>query len=395
MATFLQAVERARNDGELPVTGAVSLRDLDRRYDPLPHGSGRALIDKMYRKAAKVPWAVILCRFKGEAADPAREGPVERLYHEAFRSRTGGLVEYWRDVSLGKVDVSASRVFGWVEVDIPRNKANTGSGTTRSTLVDAAIRAVRLAGDDPLTGYHSQLSVYIENWSINGVPPGLDWSDPVWGKYWIDGSADGRGKVSLTPPHNGNITAHEMGHSFGMGHDLGPNLIAEYQDPCCVMSQQNAFTHPTWNVAFGPAVCLPHLVQRGWMYPRRLYVDGGNWMTLPDGISLPLAALNDPSARANLGIKLSFARGPGTAWDYYLQYVTPTDWNRGLGNSFVFIRRMAPYGNAQTPAHLGTIEVPATTGVTNQFVEPSGNVRFTVERFDSQARILRVGAVRL
>src|SRR3954470_79837 len=31
-----------------------------------------------------------------------------------------------------------------------------GSGTPRSTLVDTAIQAVQAAGDDPVTGFHSQ-----------------------------------------------------------------------------------------------------------------------------------------------------------------------------------------------------------------------------------------------
>jgi hypothetical protein len=393
MARFLPAVERARNDGELATSGAVSLREVARRFGPAPRGSGRAMIDSMYRKATKLPWAVILCRFKGAVADPAREGPIEQFYRDAFRPHSGGLVEFWRDASLGKVDVSGSQVFGWVEVDVPRSKANTGSGATRSTLVDAAIRAVRQAGGDPLTGFHSQLSVYIENWSVDGVPAGSDWSDPVWGQYWIDGSADGRGKVSLTPPHDGNISAHEMGHGFGMEHDFGADLVTDYADPCCIMSQQNAFTHPALNVAFGPAICLPHLVLKGWMYPRRLHTDAGDWMTGQDGISVPLADLHDPSARANLGIKLSFSR-PGMAWDYYVQYVRPMDWNQGLAQPSVFVRRTAPRGDGQTAAYLGTIAVPAA-GATNEFVEPAGNVRFTVSRFDDEARILRVGATRL
>lgn len=111
------------------------------------------------------------------------------------------------------------------------------------------------------------------------------------------------------------------------------------------------------------------------------------------GISLPLASLEDPSARANLGIKLTFKRDQ-KAWDYFVEYVQPTDWNRGLGNAFVFIRRLAPFGSGQTPAHLGSIQVPAM-GTTAEFVEPSGNVKFTVDRFNQDGRILRIGAFKL
>lgn len=390
MATLMQAVERVRNDGQLPVTGAVSGVDLHRRFPPAARGSVRSLIDKMYQGATKQPWAVILCRFKNAAASPVRERPIEQFYRDAFTPRRGGLVEYWRDVSLGKIDISGSRVFGWLSIDIERKNANTGAGVTRSTLIDAAIRGARTAGIDAVTGFHSQIAVYIENWSKDGAPAGADWSHPTWGSFWIDGSADGRGKVCLTPPHDANITAHEMGHGFGMGHDIGADLITEYQDPCCIMSQNNPFIPPGWMVNFGPGLCLPHVHQKAWMYPRRLYVDSGGWQTQPGGISLPLAALRDPGSRANLGIKLAFSR-PGRSWDYYLEYVTPEDWNQGLGGAFVFIRRMS----AQNPAILGAIRVPAAMGTIAQFVEPSGNVRFTVERFNASGRILRVGAVKL
>lgn len=394
MATLMQAVERVRNDGQLPVTGVVSARDLHNRFPPNVRGSLRAVQAKMFERATRRPWAVILCRFKGAPADPVREGPIEKFYREAFTPGTGGLVEYWRDVTLGKIDISGSRVFGWIEVDLPRNKANTGSGATRSTLVDAAIRAAKRAGFNPEAGFHSQISVYIENWSIDGVPQGLDWSDPVWGKYWIDGSADARLKVNLTPPHDGNITAHEMGHGFGMDHDLGADLRSEYQDPCCIMSQQNPFAKPPWNVNFGPAVCGAHLAQTGWMYPRRLYVDDGGWMSNPDGISLPLAAVTDPGARANLGIKLPFS-GAGASWDYYLEYVRPTEWDRGLQNPFVFVRRLAPYGSGQTPAILGAIQVPNVPSGLGVFDEPSGGVRFTVGWAGANTRVLDVSATNL
>lgn len=74
MATLMQAVERVRNDGQLPVTGQVSLRDLHARFPPGQRGSLRSVQDQMFQGAAKKPWAIILCRFKNEPADPAREG---------------------------------------------------------------------------------------------------------------------------------------------------------------------------------------------------------------------------------------------------------------------------------------------------------------------------------
>jgi hypothetical protein len=196
MATIVQAIEWLRGRGLLPPNGAVTAMNLVQRFSPTPRGSVRALLSKMLAEiAVKAPWAVILCRFKGDPPDPNREAPVERFFRETFTPGTGGLVEYWRDVFMGSVDIGGSRVFGWLEVDIARANAGAGSGVTRSTLVDAAISAAQRDGFDPLTGFHSQISVYTRNWSKDGAPPGADWRDPVWAPFWIDGSADGRERL--------------------------------------------------------------------------------------------------------------------------------------------------------------------------------------------------------
>ena len=400
MATLMQAVERVRGLGKLPTSGEVKVSDLQRRFPPSPPGCLRALLARMFGEASiKAPWAVILCRFKGEGGNPLVERPVEQFYRGAFSPGTGGLVEYWRDVSLGMIDINGSQVFGWLEIDITRANAAwlRGKGVQRRDLIDAAVRAAQSKRLDPVNGFHSQIAVYMENWSTV-VPPGTtDWSDPTSGHLWIDMGADRLAwgsRVCLTPPHDGNICAHEMGHSFDMYHDLGPDLVTDYADPCCILSQNNAFVHPTWERAFGPALCLPHLVQKDWMFTRRVYYDGGAWQSLTDGIALPLAPITDPGARANLGIKLAFKRDE-KAWDYYLEWVKPTDWNQGIRRSLVFIRRIAPWGTRETPAFLGSVEVPSSLGVTAEFVEPSGNVRFQVERFDTAGRILSVRAKRL
>jgi hypothetical protein len=264
MGTLRQAVEVQRTRGSILPSGAISLLDLNHIFRPDPAGSTTALIRKMYASgASRQPWAVILCRFKGDAANPTLEGPVEQFFREIFTPGNGGLIEYWRDVSLGAIDISASRVFGWVELDIARANAGIGAGTTRSTLVDNAIKVLLDKHDaqmDPVTGFHSQIAVVPQNWAKDGAPAGADWRTPEWSAFWIDGSADGRGKVTLTPPFDGSITAHEMGHGFGMQHDVSADFVTHYADPCCIMSQQHAFDHPRWHVNFGPAVCFPHLV---------------------------------------------------------------------------------------------------------------------------------------
>jgi hypothetical protein len=401
MTTVLQAVERARENEGWPPRGDVGVRDLLAHYAPNPSGSARALLARMSDlAAAKKPWAVILCRFQGEAPDSALEGPVEAFFRGVFTPGTGGLVEYWRDVSLGSVDITGSRVFDWVEVDIPRAQAggspqSVPPGPGRSGLIAAAIRALKGRNDDPMTGFLGQIAVYPHNWAKDGAPAGADWRTPGWSQFWIDGGSDGGTKVGLTPPFNGDITGHEMGHGFGMQHDVGPGLTtaSDYSDPCCIMSQNGTFLLQPWAVGFGPAVCLPHLTLQGWMYSHRLYSDDGQWMAAPNGVSIPLAPITRPGARANLGIRLTNSRA-NPSWDYYLECVIPTEWNRGVaGMPYLLIRRVINIpGQGDTPAYLAALHFDQRPGATAQLIEPSGNVQFHVELTDSREPILKVTA---
>lgn len=184
-----------------------------------------------------------------------------------------------------------------------------------------------------------------------------------------------------------------MGHGFGMNHDVGAGLTtdSDYADPACIMSQNGSFLQPPWNVGFGPAICLPHLVQQGWLPRGRLYVDDGPWMS--SGATVPLAPINRPQARANLGIRLKNVRAT-PAWDYYLEYCTPSDWNRGVpGSPYLLIRRIVDIpGAGQRPAYLMALQFNQTVGTTARAVEPSGNVRFTVEVTPLPGPIIKVMA---
>jgi hypothetical protein len=173
-------------------------------------------------------------------------------------------------------------------------------------------------------------------------------------------------------------------------------MTEDYQYHQNKKPDRNAFTHPVWRVNFGPAVCFPHLIQREWMYNHRVFQDDGAWFSLPAGITLPLALTSDPGARANLGIKLTF-KNAQTSWDYYLEYARPTGWNQGLTSASLFIRPIGPDKDiGPTPAILGSMsERPGYDWTKAQFVEPSRNVRFQVERFDSEGRIVQVNVKKL
>lgn len=325
----------------------------------------------------KKPWAIILCRFKGMPGNPA----IEKFFREIYTPGSGGLIEYWHDVSLGRIDVSGTKVFGWVELELERKDA----ALSRGKLIDAAIKACRNAGIEPVNGFHKQLAVFTHNFSQPNAPAGVNWSDPVWGKFWLDGSADGQGRVSAPPHgHNGSFLAHEMGHGMNFDHDLAANLTTEYGDRNCIMSAMaiKGFNHPTWNKTFGPSMSFPQLDLKNMFYNRRIYSASKYWSN--NGLSFNLAPLNDRRINASLGAIIPVSSSGN--WSYYLEYMRPNGWNMGLSKPVLVIRRLV--GN--TAAFLGEIELPTTLHAQKIWREPSGNVYFTIQKIRSDERMIKV-----
>ena len=59
------------------------------------------------------PWAVLLCRFADISDTPEQPSFFEQLFSAAFP----GLGDYWSEVSLGKMSLTGTEVFGWYDMD--------------------------------------------------------------------------------------------------------------------------------------------------------------------------------------------------------------------------------------------------------------------------------------
>jgi hypothetical protein len=401
MATVRQALERLRENGSLPMGDTpVSIRNLPPVQVlgltfPLPGSMRQIILSIFARMSRRVSFAVILCRYKDDDPDPALEGAIKEFFEAAFTSGSGGLVEYWRDVTFGALDISASQVIDWVELDITRAEGGLGSGVSRVQTVQKAMEAAQRKGIDTFLSFNHVIAVVPYNWTVPGFSaPVPDWSKPDPNvSMWIDGSADGKtGVITLTPSFTGAVTAHEMGHTLGMSHDFSDDAQTAYADPCCVMSQSHDFVPPGFGVAFGPAICATHLILRGWLYKHRIYRDNGDWMNRLEGTTVPLAQITDVAAHANLAIVLPYT-GPKGSWDYYLEYARPQGWNQGLSQPFVFVRRAAVVvDNQDTSLIMAKMPVPTVRGQAFNFVEPRGNVEFRVHLPKGDGRFLNITA---
>jgi hypothetical protein len=391
MTTLVQAVMRAREDGLFVANGPVRVSQLKAQFPPAVPGSLRNLIATMRsRSVVARPWAVIFCRFKGDDPHPD-EATWEAFYREAFKQGTGGLVDFWHDASLGKVDVSGTQFFGWIQVDIARadagfleNPPEAVKQVTRTVLTNAAIRAVQDSGGDPITGFFNTISLYMFGETQSGIH--------------IDGSADGDGKINMSAPFNGDVTAHEMGHSLGMQHDADVAGDTKYHDPCCVMSQGFPFRQQPWNVNFGCPVCLPHLMIQQWMYTRRMFFDDGAWADATDGISFKLAPNTNPAVPVFLGASLSIPwSDPAWRWSYLLEFVTATGWNRAVADApCLMVRRIAKRNDLDAPTCMFLAKVAVgTASAPTVYHDPSGHTIFTVSLDSMVGPVAKVHAIRI
>ncbi|MCB8982167.1 MAG: hypothetical protein H6657_32600 [Ardenticatenaceae bacterium] len=343
------------------------------------------LICEPQRKTISKPWAIILCKFKGMDGDPV----IERFFREIFTPGSGGLVEYWHDATLGAIDISQSKVFGWVELDIQREQAAIG----RKNLIDKAISACRRNGIEPVWGFHKQIAVFTHDFTKDGAPPDTNWTNKHWKPFWIDGSADGEGRVSAPPhTHSGSFIAHEMGHGMGFDHDLAADLKTHYGDRNCLMSAMNikGFIHPKWNNSFGPTMSFPQLFMKNWMYKRRTCKFSVSWFTKSPGISFKMAPIHDRRLNAYLGVILPIPKFLPFG-DYYLEYLRPFGWNKGFGEAVLVIRQITN----NKSVFLGEIALPSKLQEKRSWVEPRLKVKFEIQKIRSDERIIQVNVVSL
>lgn len=338
----------------------------------------------------KMACAVILCNFKGQQND----NNIEQMFREMFRpDHNEGIIKYWHDISLGRIDVSESKVYGWVELDLERKDAG---GMNRRDLVEAAIIACENNNIDVVSGFHCQMAVFQNNWSVDRhpktgeEPPGNTYPENQieWEPYWIDGSTSGR-RISAPPHgHTHSFVAHEMAHTFGFNHDLGPDLVSGYGDPTCIMGTgSETFNHPQFRDT-GPAMSFPQLYVKGFMYERRIKKYSNTWGTNSRSISFDLAPLNDRRLNAYLGVILPV--DSSNSWEYFLEYMRPTEWNKGLEKPRLVIRRIV--GN--TAAYLGRIKLPSGLNAEKEWIEPKGNVRFIIKKIRNDERMINVRVVK-
>jgi hypothetical protein len=281
------------------------------------------------------PWAVLLCKFKD---DKLGFVTVNRQDVEAMFTGDDpeNLVAFWRDVSYGDLDLSGSKVFGWLTLE-QKQQDYLSSGTMaegRAALVDWAKKAATDAGID--------LSPFF------GVTVYMSTQTDLWGSP---------GTVVCDTQSNLSQILQEYGHGYGLRHSRSVAQPEDYKDPFCVMSGLDfGGTNPTFAGRFGtsgPLLCAPYVDAAGWMPPARItrVATDGTRPALTRVRLSPLGEMTPPYPQAAaFGLSAPF---PVT---YFIEYRSG-GWDRGLAQSEVVIHQLRPDGYAY---YAGSI--PASVG---------------------------------
>ncbi|CAF1363868.1 unnamed protein product [Rotaria sordida] len=308
-------------------------------------------------------WQIILCKFS-DSSTP-KYTPTE--IKEKFLDRgTGGLADYWHDISNGLINFNSSSVNGWYTISETKEQQLKKS---RNQRFDDCVKASKLLIRA------SQRIIVITN-------PGID----LWGR---------NKQVYTAEDHDLTLIAHEMGHAYGLAHSFSddPNYrnidwaqIGEYDDEWDVMSAAHVKTTNTIKYGSAPPGLNGYGLERlGWIPLNRIYTFGKKGET---SATLILTTLMNPASNYPLLIRIPF--DPSDYQHYYLiEMRFKENWDAGFHQNFVFIHEIK-YNPADKNYHsylLRTHDTSTRQPVTSMNMN---NVKITTGKINVQTRTISV-----
>jgi len=232
------------------------------------------------------PWAILLCKFKGDNSTPPHP---RKFYEDLFTSvgvGTQGMVDFFRDMSHGRLDLSGSQIFppeGWGDgwLTLLHSKEEYDKIVTVRQLYDVTRKGVeppdpnyvfRTWAEEAATLYHPDVP-RVDLTKFSGVVAVANVGS-VGLVGWIGDMRAICDEFSVKP----SLLGQEMGHGYGLYHSRLHDSEVDYQDPYDIMSTRGAYMarHPAYDSigwplirdygkSIGPGLNAANMVSRGWL----------------------------------------------------------------------------------------------------------------------------------
>jgi hypothetical protein len=255
------------------------------------------------------PIYVVLCQTSDSGAAPRA---IDHYRNLLLAPGTGGLADWWHDLSYANFDNARSEIHGWYRMG---QTTAQYAALGRWDKVNACLDAARTAASGAFTVPVGAIRYVV-------TAPSVDlfgWNGGAFLPFDFDVGA----------------VAHEGGHGIGLDHTFSndPNYrnadwaaIGEYDDPWDAMSRANSFRATT---PFGDAptgLVAPHLDRLGWLPRPRVIVHGASGAA---ETVYTLAAINHPETPGALLIRVPY--DPGDLFRYYtIEFRRKDGWSAGI-----------------------------------------------------------------
>jgi len=284
----------------------------------------------------KQPIVVVLCKFKDKTDEPQSASYYQNMFSETGVN-SGGVFDYWRDVSYSQLDLTGTIVKGWYELTQTRAEWNALTRNqkidTCATQADADVDFTKFAGVVVLT---NQVNLQEDlfggccGFLINGTVYNIGAMDSEWDQQY-------------------NGILHESGHLFRFNHSRTLSQQTnqdDYGDQWDVMSCLGCFGTTTTfgrntTTGAGPGVNVVQMDTAGWVAANRKLTDFST--SSCNQRTVQLAALNHPEASGYLDAQIPASIfiqkiGTSTTTDHYsLELREKSGWDAGIPQHAVLV----------------------------------------------------------